>query len=162
MRAHAPAQRKKRSPRRPDRSRRHRFVPASGGDAQKPSRGNRRNVAAVAAMSKVITMRVGFVGWRGMVGSVLMSRMQEERDFERVEPLFFSTSAVGGKGPSIGGKAASLRDAADAKAFAGLDAIVTCQGGDWTNAMHAKIRAAGFAGYWIDAASALRMSDDAV
>ena len=107
-------------------------------------------------------MRVGFVGWRGMVGSVLMSRMQEERDFDHVEPVFFSTSAAGGKGPAIGGSTAPLRDAGDAKAFAGLDAIVTCQGGDWTNAMHGKIRASGFTGYWIDAASALRMSDDAV
>jgi aspartate-semialdehyde dehydrogenase len=110
----------------------------------------------------VIKMRVGFVGWRGMVGSVLMSRMQEAGDFEHVEPVFFSTSAAGGAGPAIGGRPAPLRDAGDAKAFAGLDAIVTCQGGDWTNAMHAKIRAAGFAGYWIDAASALRMNDDAV
>ena len=107
-------------------------------------------------------MRVGFVGWRGMVGSVLLSRMQEERDFEHVEPVFFSTSAAGGKGPSIGGDGTLLRDANDAKAFAGLDAIVTCQGSDWTNAMFPQIRASGFAGYWIDAASALRMNDDAV
>ena len=107
-------------------------------------------------------MRVGFVGWRGMVGSVLVSRMQEERDFEHVEPVFFSTSAAGGSGPAIGGPAKPLRNANDAAAFQGLDAIVTCQGGDWTNAMYPKLRSAGFRGYWIDAASALRMSDDAV
>lgn len=107
-------------------------------------------------------MRVGFIGWRGMVGSVLLSRMQEARDFEHIEPVFFSTSAAGGKGPAIGGSGTPLRDAGDAKAFAGLDAIVTCQGSDWTNAMFPKLRASGFAGYWIDAASALRMNDDAV
>ena len=107
-------------------------------------------------------MRVGFVGWRGMVGSVLLARMQEERDFEHFEPVFYSTSSAGGKGPAIGREATPLRDANDPKAFAGLDAIVTCQGGDWTNAMFGKVRAAGFSGYWIDAASALRMNDDAV
>ena len=107
-------------------------------------------------------MKVGFVGWRGMVGSVLMQRMVEERDFELLDPVFFSTSNAGGAGPAIGGARAPLRDANDPRAFAGLDAIVTCQGGDWTSAMHPKLRAAGFGGYWIDAASALRMSDDAV
>jgi aspartate-semialdehyde dehydrogenase len=107
-------------------------------------------------------MRVGFVGWRGMVGSVLMQRMVEARDFERIDPVFFSTSNTGGAGPAIGKPSGTLRDANDAAAFAGLDAIVTCQGGDWTSAMHPKLRAAGFRGYWIDAASALRMSDDAV
>jgi len=112
--------------------------------------------------TKVMTMRVGFVGWRGMVGSVLLARMQEERDFEHFEPVFFSTSAAGGVGPAIGGAAKPLRDANDAAAFERLDAIVSCQGGDWTNAMYPKLRAAGFRGYWIDAASALRMSDDAV
>jgi aspartate-semialdehyde dehydrogenase len=107
-------------------------------------------------------MRVGFVGWRGMVGSVLLSRMQEERDFEHIEPVFFSTSAAGGKGPAIGGGGTPLLDANDVKSFAELDAIVTCQGSDWTNAMFPKVRASGFAGHWIDAASALRMNDDAV
>ena len=108
-------------------------------------------------------MRVGFVGWRGMVGSVLLQRMAAERDFDLIEPVFFSTSSAGGRGPAIGGKPSGpLRDANDAKAFAGLDAIVTCQGGDWTNAMHPKIRASGWGGWWIDAASALRMKDDAV
>jgi aspartate-semialdehyde dehydrogenase len=107
-------------------------------------------------------MRVGFVGWRGMVGSVLVQRMLEERDFELINPVFYSTSSAGGAGPSIGKATGPLLDANDPKAFAGLDAIVTCQGGDWTNAMHPKLRAAGWSGQWIDAASALRMKDDAV
>ena len=107
-------------------------------------------------------MRVGFVGWRGMVGSVLMQRMVEERDFDRIEPEFYSASRAGGRGPAIGKTTRPLADANDPKAFAGLDAVVTCQGGDWTNAMYPKLRDAGFSGFWIDAASALRMSDDAV
>jgi aspartate-semialdehyde dehydrogenase len=107
-------------------------------------------------------MRVGMVGWRGMVGSVLMQRMREERDFDLIEPVFFSTSTAGGAGPAIGKPTGPLRDAGDPGAFAGLDAIVTCQGGDWTGAMYPKLRAAGFTGYWIDAASTLRMKDDAV
>ena len=107
-------------------------------------------------------MRVGIVGWRGMVGSVLVQRMQAEGDFDQIEPVFFSTSRAGGAAPTIGKAAGTLRDANDANAFDGLDAVVTCQGGDWTNAMFPKLRAAGFAGYWIDAASALRMNDDAV
>jgi len=107
-------------------------------------------------------MRVGLVGWRGMVGSVLLQRMQEERDFELIEPTFFSTSSAGGAAPKLGGASGTLRDANDAGAFKALDAIITCQGGDWTNAMYKRIRAAGFNGYWIDAASALRMNDDAV
>jgi aspartate-semialdehyde dehydrogenase len=109
-----------------------------------------------------MTMRVGFVGWRGMVGSVLMQRMEAERDFDAIEPLFFSTSSAGGKSPAIGEASGSLRNANAPEAFRGLDAIVTCQGGDWTSAMHPRLRAAGFDGYWIDAASTLRMRDDAV
>jgi aspartate-semialdehyde dehydrogenase len=97
-----------------------------------------------------------------MVGSVLVQRMREERDFDHVEPVFFSTSRAGGVAPAIGGVSGTLRDANDPRAFDGLDAIVTCQGGDWTNAMFAAVRDAGFTGYWIDAASALRMRDDAV
>ena len=97
-----------------------------------------------------------------MVGSVLLGRMLEERDFEGIEPVFFSTSAAGGKGPDIGRDTGSLRDANDVAAFEGLDAVVTCQGGDWTSAMHPRLRQAGFAGYWIDAASTLRMAGDAV
>jgi aspartate-semialdehyde dehydrogenase len=109
-----------------------------------------------------MTMRVGFVGWRGMVGSVLMQRMDAERDFDAIEPLFFSTSSAGGKSPAIGKASGSLRNANAPEAFRGLDAIVTCQGGDWTSAMYPRIRDAGFGGYWIDAASAMRMRDDAV
>ncbi len=107
-------------------------------------------------------MRVGFVGWRGMVGSVLLERMRAERDFERIDPVFFSTSKAGGASPDVGKGAGTLKDGNDPAAFADLDAIVTCQGGDWTNAMHPKIRASGWQGHWIDAASALRMKDDAV
>ncbi len=107
-------------------------------------------------------MRVGFVGWRGMVGSVLIQRMLEEGDFEHIDPVFFSTSSAGGIGPSIGKPTTALRDANDARAFAGLDAVVTCQGGDWTKPMYGALRTAGWNGYWIDAASTLRMADDAV
>ena len=88
-------------------------------------------------------MRVGFVGWRGMVGSVLMQRMLEERDFDHIEPTFFSTSAAGGKGPAIGRGTGRCATRTTSQAFAALDAIVTCQGGDWTNAMFPKLRAAG-------------------
>jgi aspartate-semialdehyde dehydrogenase len=107
-------------------------------------------------------MRVGFVGWRGMVGSVLMQRMTAERDFDHIEPVFFSASKAGGKGPAIGAKTPPLGSATDIAALKTLDAIVSCQGGDYTNDVHPKLRAAGWDGYWIDAASALRMADDAV
>jgi len=107
-------------------------------------------------------MRVGFVGWRGMVGSVLMQRMLEERDFDLIEPTFFTTSNVGGKGPAIGRDTPPLKNATDQKALAALDAIVTCQGGDYTNDVLPNLRASGWKGYWIDAASALRMKEDAV
>jgi len=107
-------------------------------------------------------MRVGFVGWRGMVGSVLMQRLMWEHDFIDVEPHFFSTSNVGGEGPSIAGRSAPLGDAGDITALSAMEAIVSCQGGDYTSQMHPLLRAAGWSGYWIDAASALRMKDDAV
>ena len=107
-------------------------------------------------------MRVGFVGWRGMVGSVLMQRMREEGDFALIEPVFYSTSKVGGAGPETGRNAGPVKDGNDRHAFAGLDAIVTCQGGDWTTEMYSKLREGGFDGYWIDAAKTLRMKDDAV
>jgi aspartate-semialdehyde dehydrogenase len=97
-----------------------------------------------------------------MVGSVLMQRMEAMRDFDTIEPVFFSTSRAGGPVPSIGGARGTLRDAHSPAAFEGLDAIVTCQGGDWTNEMFPRLRESGFSGYWIDAASALRMRDDAV
>lgn len=103
--------------------------------------------------------RVGLVGWRGMVGSVLMDRMHAEKDFERFDPVFFSTSNAGGKAP-LGD--VPLADAADVAALSALDAIVTCQGGDYTQEMHPKLRAAGWKGFWIDAASTLRMKENAV
>ncbi len=107
-------------------------------------------------------IRVGFVGWRGMVGSVLMERMKAEGDFKGYEPVFFSTSQVGSQGPSLGFDIPALKDAYDINELAKLDIIVTCQGGDYTNEVHPKLRAAGFSGYWIDAASALRMKDNSI
>jgi len=98
-----------------------------------------------------------------MVGSVLMQRMAAERDLDHVDPVFFSTSQAGGAAPVVGGRQAGpLQDASDLEALAKCDVIVTCQGGDYTNAVHPKLRAAGWNGYWVDAASALRMKDDAV
>jgi aspartate-semialdehyde dehydrogenase len=107
-------------------------------------------------------VKTGIVGWRGMVGSVLTGRMRAERDFDVIEPLFFSTSQPGGAAPDVGRGAGVLRDANDLEALAACDVILTCQGGDYTNAVHPRLRAAGWTGYWIDAASALRMKDDAV
>ncbi|MFN2644723.1 MAG: aspartate-semialdehyde dehydrogenase [Burkholderiales bacterium] len=107
-------------------------------------------------------MRVGMVGWRGMVGSVLVQRMREERDFEHIEPVFFSSSQAGGRGPAIGKAVEPVKDAADVAALKALPVIISCQGGDYTNEIHPKLRAGGWRGYWIDAASALRMKDDAV
>ncbi|HPT50322.1 MAG TPA: aspartate-semialdehyde dehydrogenase [Accumulibacter sp.] len=108
-------------------------------------------------------MKVGLVGWRGMVGSVLMQRMVDEGDFAHIEPLYFSTSAVGGKAPVLAGKdAGTLQDAMSIKALQQMDAIVTCQGGDYTKEIFPKLRAAGWNGHWIDAASTLRMNDEAV
>ncbi|MHB8667368.1 MAG: aspartate-semialdehyde dehydrogenase [Burkholderiales bacterium] len=104
--------------------------------------------------------KVGFVGWRGMVGSVLMARMQAEGDFAHFDPLFFTTSNVGGRGPRE--SKAPLKDASSIADLERMDVIVTCQGGDYTNAIYPKLRAAGWDGYWIDAASALRMNNDAV
>ena len=107
-------------------------------------------------------MKTGIVGWRGMVGSVLMERMRAEHDFEVIDPVFFSTSQAGGVAPDVGRGAGMLHDANDLEVLAACDVILTCQGGDYTNAVHPKLRAAGWRGYWIDAASALRMKDDAV
>ena len=108
-------------------------------------------------------MKVGLVGWRGMVGSVLMQRMQEENDFAQFEPVYFSTSAVGGKAPNLSGKdGGTLKDAFSIEELKQLDIVVTCQGGDYTKEVFAKLRATGWQGHWIDAASTLRMADDAV
>ncbi|MDM8350117.1 aspartate-semialdehyde dehydrogenase [Pseudomonas sp. sp1636] len=106
--------------------------------------------------------RVGLIGWRGMVGSVLMQRMLEEQDFDLIEPVFFTTSNVGGQGPAIGKDIAPLKDAYSIDELKNLDVILTCQGGDYTSEVFPKLREAGWRGYWIDAASSLRMADDAV
>ena len=105
---------------------------------------------------------VAIVGWRGMVGSVLMQRLKEENDFAKFEPLFCSTSQVGQNGPEIAGKIYKLADGNDEKVLAQADIVVSCQGGDYTKAMHPKLRALGWQGYWIDAASTLRMEPNAV
>jgi aspartate-semialdehyde dehydrogenase len=110
----------------------------------------------------MVMLRIGIVGWRGMVGSVLVQRMREEKDFDHVEPEFFSTSQAGGKGPDIGKGSTPVGNAMDVEALKKLPVIISCQGGDYTNEIYPKLRAAGWQGYWIDAASALRMKDDAV
>lgn len=108
-------------------------------------------------------MRVGFVGWRGMVGSVLMQRMREENDFAFIqEPVFFTTSNVGGAAPDIGKNLPPLKDAKSIDDLKAMDVIVTCQGGDYTSEIFPALRAAGWQGYWIDAASTLRMEEGAV
>lgn len=112
-------------------------------------------------------MRVGLVGWRGMVGSVLMQRMVEEKDFDLIEPVFYSTSQVGIPAPSfasqgMGNNAGMLQDAFDIESLKQLDAIITCQGGSYTEKVYPALRQAGWKGYWIDAASTLRMKDDAI
>lgn len=105
---------------------------------------------------------VGIVGWRGMVGSVLMERMQAEGDFAQIEPVFFSTSNAGGVAPSMAKNETRLHDAFDIAALKRCDIVITAQGGDYTKAVYPQLRAAGWAGYWIDAAKTLRMHDDAV
>jgi aspartate-semialdehyde dehydrogenase len=109
-----------------------------------------------------IMLTVGFIGWRGMVGSVLLNRMRQENDFVGFEPVFASTTQAGQDGPDVGRGIAPLSDAKDLSLLSGMDIIVTCQGGDYTKEFYPKLRAGGWKGYWIDAASALRMDDDAV
>jgi aspartate-semialdehyde dehydrogenase len=104
-------------------------------------------------------MKVGLVGWRGMVGSVLLQRMQQENDFAGIEPVFFSTSQAGAPAPMNAG---TLKNASDITELIKLDVILTCQGGDYTKAVHPELRKAGWKGYWIDAASTLRMEPNAV
>ena len=106
-------------------------------------------------------LKIGMVGWRGMVGSVLMDRMRAENDFALVEPFFFTTSNIGGQAPAEAG-GAPLKDAKDVSALKQMDVIITCQGGDYTTEIYPQLRAAGWKGYWIDAAKTLRMKDDAV
>jgi aspartate-semialdehyde dehydrogenase len=107
-------------------------------------------------------MQVGIIGWRGMVGSVLVQRMREERDFDLVDPVFFSTSQAGSTAPSIGKTVPAVKDANDVTALAAMDILISCQGGEYTADIHPRLRKAGWKGYWIDAARQLRMADDAV
>ena len=111
---------------------------------------------------KKIGNLVGLVGWRGMVGSVLMDRMQSEGDFDLIEPIFFSSSDAGGKAPAQARNEAVLKDAFDIEALKKCDIIISAQGGDYTTEVFPKLRATGWNGHWIDAASTLRMKDDAV
>lgn len=108
-------------------------------------------------------LKLGLIGWRGMVGSVLLDRMQQEHDLKLVQPYFFSTSQVGLPGPVVDGvQSGPLQDAYNLDALMAMDVIITCQGGDYTTAMYSKLMQAGYKGYWIDAASTLRMQDNAV
>ncbi|MDE1892163.1 MAG: aspartate-semialdehyde dehydrogenase [Betaproteobacteria bacterium] len=108
-------------------------------------------------------LTVGFVGWRGMVGSVLLERMRAEQDFDHIEPVFFTTSQVGSLGPSVGSHTAKpLLSAQSLDDLAQMDVIISCQGGDYTEATHAPLRQRGWQGYWIDAASTLRMKEHAI
>src|SRR5262252_160753 len=106
--------------------------------------------------------RVGIVGWRGMVGSVMLQRMAAEGDFQHFEPVFFTTSQIGGRGPDVGREVAPLKDARSIDELKTMDVVLTCQGSDYTNDVYPRLRATGWVGYWIDAASALRMNPDAV
>lgn len=107
-------------------------------------------------------MNAGLIGWRGMVGSVLVQRMREEHDFDGIKTVFFSTSQAGAAGPTIDGAPTTVKDAKQLDALMAMDVLVSCQGGDYTTEIHPKLRAAGWQGYWIDAASTLRMSPEAV
>lgn len=107
-------------------------------------------------------LRVGFIGWRGMVGSVLMQRMREEKDFIGLDPVFFSTSNAGGEAPEEAGDGGKLKDAADLRELARCEVLISCQGGEYTSEVYSPLRKGNWNGYWIDAASTLRMSDDAV
>jgi len=106
--------------------------------------------------------KVGLIGWRGMVGSVLVERMRAEKDFDHIDPVFFSTSRAGGQAPDIGRRVPPVGDARNLDALSGCDILISCQGGDYTNEIFPRLRELGWKGYWIDAASALRMRDDAV
>ena len=107
-------------------------------------------------------MQVGIIGWRGMVGSVLVQRMREERDFDLVDPVFFSTTQAGATAPEIGKRVPTVKDATDLRELSAMDVLISCQGGEYTADIHPKLRKAGWTGYWIDAARHLRMAEDAV
>ena len=113
-------------------------------------------------IGNAIMLKVGLIGWRGMVGSVLMQRMREAGDFDVIDPVFFTTSNAGGKGPAIGKDVPALKDAKNIDELKAMDAIISCQGGDYTSEVYPQLRAAGWKGYWIDAASTLRMQDEAI
>jgi aspartate-semialdehyde dehydrogenase len=106
-------------------------------------------------------MNVGIIGWRGMVGSVLVQRMREERDFDQVAPVFFSTSQAGAAAPEVGKRVPPVKDAKDLAALAANDVLISCQGGDYTSEIYPRLRQSGWDGFWIDAASTLRMAPDA-
>ncbi len=106
--------------------------------------------------------RVGLIGWRGMVGSVLMQRMREEKDFDVIEPIFFTTSQTGQAGPDVGKAVPALKDAKNIDELKAMDIIITCQGGSYTKEVYPQLREAGWQGYWIDAASSLRMVDESI
>jgi len=107
-------------------------------------------------------MRTGLIGWRGMVGSVLMQRMREEKDFDLIEPVFFTTSQTGQPGPDVGKDVPALKDAKDIAALSQMDVIISCQGGSYTESIYPELRKSGWQGFWIDAASSLRMEDESV
>jgi aspartate-semialdehyde dehydrogenase len=107
-------------------------------------------------------LRVGFIGWRGMVGSVLMQRMREEKDFSGLDPVFFSTSNAGGEAPEEAGDGGTLKNASDLRELVRCEVLISCQGGEYTTEVYGQLRKSNWNGYWIDAASTLRMSDDAV
>lgn len=107
-------------------------------------------------------MRTGLIGWRGMVGSVLMQRMREEQDFDLIEPVFFTTSQTGQAGPDVGKDVPALKDANDIAELSVMQVIISCQGGGYTEEIYPQLRKAGWQGYWIDAASSLRMEDESV
>lgn len=119
-------------------------------------------VAVIVIDNGMKMLKVGFVGWRGMVGSVLMQRMREENDFALIEPVFFTTSQVGGEGPAVGKPVPALKDAKNIDDLKTMDVILSCQGGDYTTEVFPRLRQAGWTGHWIDAASTLRMDKDAV
>jgi aspartate-semialdehyde dehydrogenase len=107
-------------------------------------------------------MNVGIIGWRGMVGSVLVQRMREERDFDFIDPIFFSTTQAGAAAPEIGKRVPTVKDANDVRELATMDVLISCQGGEYTKDIHPRLRKAGWTGYWIDSARHLRMAEDAV
>src|SRR4030095_14493997 len=104
-------------------------------------------------------MNVGIIGWRGMVGSVLVQRMREERDFDSIEPVFFSTSQAGAAAPAGDRRAPPVKDAKDLSELTALDVLISCQGGDYTSEIYPRLRQSGWQGYWIDAASKPRLAD---